>query len=563
MERIDKFVAVMFPYPSGNGLHMGHYYNYAIMDSYCNWLRFLGNKVFQPIGYDAFGLPAENYAKKMNRDPRDVTYENIDNFRKQIKYMNTHYEEMLITSDPEYVAVTQNIFMKLVEADLAYKKFADVDYCPSCETVLAKEQTIEKLGIGGFDFGKVCERCKTPTEVKSLNQWFFRTTNYTQRLIDGLDALDWPESTKEQQRHWMEDGKHRDWCVSRQRNWGCPIPIDGETDTLDTFVDSSFYTIAYCILKGIIARPVDLYVGGSEHACMHLIYARFMTMALHDLGIIDFEEPFTKLIHQGMILKRTEKKMGSVIEKMSKSVGNVISPDDYDPDVLRFYLMFLGHYFDGGVFDDSNINGIKRFFGRWKTLMEKTGNDTVDVESFKKLIFGYTESFKFNKVVSSFMEFYNTNKGKSFNQETKVELNKLLLIYAPNLGLQTEIKTIPVNIWDDYWEDDYIPEGEKQETYIYIEDSVLSHEKRKECLEILLDRINKIPNLDSVSFELKFYDSKEKYPDIPEDYHNFHFKRWEIRVENLTHKLKYKLESELNEANLKCDGLPFIIYSES
>lgn len=550
MNRIDRYVVVMFPYPSGAGLHMGHYYNYAITDSYCNWLRYQGARVFQPFGYDAFGLPAENYAKKVNRDPREITYENIDNFREQIRQMNTQYEEMLITSNPAYVTVTQNIFKKLVDADLAYKKFSDVDYCPSCETTVAKEQIKEGA----------CERCGTPVETKSLNQWFFRTTNYTQRLIDGLDDLDWPESTKEQQRNWMMDGKHRDWCVSRQRSWGCPIPIEGETDTLDTFVDSSFYTIAYCILKGITPRPVDLYVGGSEHACMHLIYARFMTMALYDLGIVDFEEPFTKLIHQGMILTKNE--FGENV-KMSKSSGHVVSPDDYDPDVLRFYLMFIGHYFDGGVFDDSNISGIKRFFGRWKTLMERTGNDTCDVEAFKKLIFGYTESFKFNKVVSSFMEFYNKNKGKSFNQETKIELNKLLLIYAPSLDLQTELMTININIWDDYWDDGYTPEGESQDTYMYVEGSSQLPDKQKEYLELLLEKLRTLPNLESTLFELLYYNSRDKYPDIHEDYDFLHYARWEIRVKNLTHERREQLVEELNEAKLSIEGIPFSIYSES
>lgn len=533
MKRIDKYVAVMFPYPSGAGLHMGHYYNYAIMDSYCNWLRYQGLNVFQPIGFDAFGLPAENYAKKVGRNPREVTYENIENFRAQISRMNTNYEEMLITSDPNYVAVTQNIFKKLVAFDLAYKKFADVDYCSSCETVLAKEQVKD---------GK-CERCSTVVITKSLNQWFLRTTNYTQRLLDGLDDLDWPESTKEQQRHWMENGKHRDWCVSRQRSWGCPIPIEGETDTLDTFVDSSFYTIAYCISKGIKPRPVDLYVGGSEHACMHLIYARFMTMALYDMGEIDFQEPFTKLIHQGMILKKTETKMGTVTEKMSKSLGNVVSPDDYDPDVLRFYLMFLGHYFDGGVFDDSNISGIKRFFGRWTTWMNKlNGVDTCDVESFKNLIFGYTENFKFNKVVSSFMEFYNAYKGKSFNQETKIELNKLLLIYAPSLKLQTEPVSIGVNIWDDYYEDGFIPEGEIQETHMRIEEMEMSDETKNFCMRIIFDYMVHNLNLDGV----KIIDCGD-----------------EIWFEGLTHERREKLVDELNEAGLTVEGFPFSVYSES
>ena len=134
------YITVMFPYPSGAGLHVGHYYNYAIIDSYCRYKKFIGNQVFQPFGYDAFGLPAENYAKKVGRDPREVTYENINNFRKQMENMNTQYEEMLVTSDPDYIEYTQWLFTKLLENGLAHKKDGEVDFCNNCETTLAREQ---------------------------------------------------------------------------------------------------------------------------------------------------------------------------------------------------------------------------------------------------------------------------------------------------------------------------------------------------------------------------------------------------------------------------------------
>ena len=331
----DKFIVVMFPYPSGSGLHCGHWYNYAIMDSYCRYQRFIGNDVFQPFGYDSFGLPAENYAKKVGRDPKDVTYENIDNFRVQMKQMDTQYEELLITSDEEYQKYSKWLFLELYKRGLAYKSIGEQDYCPNCETVLAREQVKN---------GK-CERCDTIVEKKQLNQWYFKITDYKERLIKNLDNIDYPKSTINAQRAWLEN--LHDWCISRQRNWGCKIPIEGETDTMDTFVDSSFYFIIYCLIKGIKPKPVDLYVGGNEHACMHLIYARFITMFLYDIGFIDFEEPFTKVIHQGMILNNGE--------KMSKSKGNVINLDSYDSDEIRFYLMFIGHYFDGGSWNDKNI----------------------------------------------------------------------------------------------------------------------------------------------------------------------------------------------------------------
>lgn len=408
-----KYVTVMFPYPSGSGLHCGHWYNYAIMDSYCRYLRYKGETVFQPFGYDAFGLPAENYAKKVGRDPREVTYENIQNFQKQMENMNTQYEEMLVTSNPDYIEYTQWLFKQLYDKGLAYKKDGEVDFCNSCETVLAREQVKE---------GK-CERCSTEVEKKTLNQWYFKITDYKERLIANLDKIDFPESTIKSQRNWLEN--QHDWCVSRQRSWGCPIPIEGETDTMDTFVDSSIYTIIYCIMKGIKPKPVDLYVGGSEHACMHLIYIRFITMFLYDIGFIDFEEPIVKLVHQGMILNGGE--------KMSKSKGNVVSLDGYDPDEIRFYLMFIGHYFDGGSWSDENIIGIRRFINRVKTWLDKTGEETIDIETFKKTIFDFTEAFKFNKVVSSFMILLNQNKNKSLTPECKEQLIQLIEIYMPGI----------------------------------------------------------------------------------------------------------------------------------
>jgi leucyl-tRNA synthetase len=177
-------------------------------------------------------------------------------------------------------------------------------------------------------------------------------------------------------------------------------------------------------MKGLKPKPIDLYVGGSEHACMHLIYARLITMFLFDEGIIDFEEPFIKVIHQGMILKDGQ--------KMSKSKGNVVSLDNYDSDEIRFYLMFIGHYFDGGNWNDENINGIRRFISKMLSWLNKTGDDVIDLTEFKKTIFDYTESFKFNKVVSSFMILLKENKHKSLTVECKKEITDLLSIYMPN-----------------------------------------------------------------------------------------------------------------------------------
>lgn len=419
----QEYVCVMFPYPSGNGLHIGHAYNYAIMDSYCRWERFMGKSVFQPFGYDAFGLPAENYARQHNRDPKEVTYENIDRFKTQMQRMNTGFEDMLITSDQTYYVWTQWLFKKLYEKGLAYKKKGVVNHCSSCETVLANEQVKD---------GK-CERCNTSVDAKEMEQWYFRITDYKERLIKNLDWIDYPEKTKKQQRHWLEN--LTDWCVSRQRKWGCPIPIEGEEDTLDTFVDSSFYYLRYLdptneneLFSKEKYKQVDLYVGGNEHACMHLIYARFINMFLYDLGVVPEEEPFKRVIHQGMITNSGE--------KMSKSKGNVINPDDYDSDELRMYMMFIGHYFDGGDWDDSNIIGIRRFLGRYKKWVSesKENGEVIDITQFKNKIDGFVKTFKFNKVVSTFMEFYNANKNKTIDKSTATELIEIIKPFAPTFN---------------------------------------------------------------------------------------------------------------------------------
>jgi leucyl-tRNA synthetase len=170
-------------------------------------------------------------------------------------------------------------------------------------------------------------------------------------------------------------------------------------------------------------QQVDLYVGGPEHACMHLIYARFIHMVLFDMGIVPVEEPFKRVIHQGMITKDGK--------KMSKSWGNTVNPDDYDAAELRFHLMFIGHYFDGGDWSDDHIKGVQRFFKRMRTWLGETGEDTVDIDGLEKLIDGYVVSFKFNKVVSSFMEFYNRNKAKKMRPVDAERIAGLLDVFAP------------------------------------------------------------------------------------------------------------------------------------
>jgi len=332
-----------------------------------------------------------------------ITNKNIISFENEMKRMNTGFKTIFSTHTEEYQKRTQWLFNKLLEHKLAYKANREQNWCSSCETVLAKEQVKN---------GK-CERCNTIIEKKELEQWFFKITDYKKRLIEDLNKVDYPEKTKKQQIHWLN--KLEDWCVSRQRKWGCPIPIIGETDTLDTFVDSSFYTIEYD--KN---RPVDLYIGGNEHACMHLIYARFICKFLYDIKYIDFDEPFNKVIHQGMIL-------GEDGEKMSKSKGNIVNPEQYEPQLLRMYLMFINHYFDGGKWQDNGYKGCERFRNKLVTWIGNTNtNGLTDFDrvfsEFKTKIIDYFESWKTNKVVSEWMIFYNCYKNMNLNKEQSTQL---------------------------------------------------------------------------------------------------------------------------------------------
>jgi leucyl-tRNA synthetase len=613
----EKFYAlVMFPYPSGDKLHIGHWYNFAPTDSYARYVRMKGFNVLEPIGYDSFGLPAENYAIKHGVHPKKSIPHNIATMTRQLKEMGAMYdwEKTVVTSDPTYYKWTQWMFLQLYKTGLAYKKNAPVNWCPSCQTVLANEQVQDGS----------CERCHSVVTKKDLTQWFFNIKKYAERLLD-FGGLDWPEKTKLMQQYWigrsegseidfdlvpdgenevrgtdekvtvfttrvdtlfgctyvvlapenplvqrittkkhknsveeyieatrkkndiergaedrektgvptggfainpingqkvpvlvadyvlasygtgavmavpahdtrdfafakkyklpikvvikprvglakegeafvdygllvnsgdftdltseearleitkeLESKKHgrlkisyklRDWLISRQRYWGAPIPIvycakcgevpvpekdlpvelpddvdfepkgDGksplatspdfvntkcpkckgkatrEVDTMDTFMCSSWYFLRYVDNKNnkkpfdakMLKKwlPVDLYVGGPEHACMHLLYARFLIKALYDAKLVHFDEPFTRLVHQGMITKDGA--------KMSKSKGNVVSPDtfveQYGSDVFRMYLMFMGPFTDGGDWNDRGITGIVRFVERVWNLM--------------------------------------------------------------------------------------------------------------------------------------------------------------------------------------------------
>jgi len=194
-EKEKLYVLEMFSYPSGSNLHAGHWFNFGLVDSYARYKKMSGFNVFQPMGFDAFGLPAENYAIKTGIHPKDSTMKNIDTMRLQLKKMGAlfNFENEVVTCTPDYYKWTQWIFLKLYENNLAYRENAPVNFCPSCNTVLANEQVIDNC----------CERCSTEIEKKNLTQWFFKITNYADELVDKLDSLDWPDKTKSMQKNWI------------------------------------------------------------------------------------------------------------------------------------------------------------------------------------------------------------------------------------------------------------------------------------------------------------------------------------------------------------------------
>jgi len=662
------YVLDMFPYPSGEGLHVGHPRGYVGSDILARYYRLKGYQVLHPMGFDAFGLPAENAAIKKGIHPRENTKTNIERFKKQLEMFSLSYDwsREINTSDPQYYRWTQWLFLLLYKNGLAYRKRAKVNFCPKDKTVLANEQITE---------GR-CERCGSQVVQKELAQWFFRITEFAEELLDGLEDLDWPESTKELQRNWIgrsegfeilfpvanhkekitvfttradtlygasylvlapehplvekviptshrkpvtaylkatqlktelerqadvkektgvfsgayalnpatgqeipifiadyvlphygtgaimavpahderdfafakkfrlpiirviEGGelpyagegplinsgefnnqlssqaapliakkvggkskihyRLRDWLISRQRYWGAPIPIvykrDGEvvplsedelpvilpddvdfrptglsplarskkfnqgiekkygkgakreTDTMDTFVDSSWYFLRYAdpwndrafVSKEALKKwlPVDLYIGGAEHASGHLIFARFLTKVLYRLGYLNFNEPFLKLRHQGLIL-------GPDGFKMSKSRGNVVNPDEligkFGADAFRMYEMFIGPFRESIAWDVRGIEGVSRFLSRvWQSSLKPAirSSGKEPEKALHRLIQKVTsdiEEFKFNTTISSFMEFFNHFGGKLSKRQWERFLI-LLFPFVPHLS---------------------------------------------------------------------------------------------------------------------------------
>jgi leucyl-tRNA synthetase len=673
------YTLVMFPYPSGDFLHAGHGRNYIIGDAVYRYFKAQGYNVLNPMGFDAFGLPAENAAIKKGVHPEDWTLNNIERMKGQFYDwgMGYDWDKEVVSCLPDYYRWTQWIFLKLYEKGLAYRKKAYVNWCPTDMTVLANEQVVDGA----------CERCGTVVEQKDLEQWFFKITDYADRLLTDINRLEnWPERVKTMQKNWIgksegaevqfavegsqekitvfttrpdtlfgatymvlapehplilslvkgtpkeaevkafvdkvkkqsaadrigvdaekigfdtglkavnqvngkaipvyianyvlmdygtgaimavpahdtrdfdfakkydihivqvidpadevkhawkssghlydpqmepytDDGKLinseflnglyvdaakakmsqwleekklgkktvtyrlRDWLISRQRYWGAPIPMikcekcewvpvpekdlpvklpravefkptgesplksvpdfmnttcpkcggpaKRETDTMDTFVDSSWYYLRYASAKNDKEAfdtkttndwlPVDQYVGGVEHAILHLLYSRFITKVLKDLGVINFDEPFSRLFTQGMITKNGV--------KMSKSKGNSVQPDEllkkYGADTYRLYTLFIGPPERDAEWDDRAVEGGFRFLNRvWKLFQEllekpdfKTAGEPAAVteadkearrkthQTIQKITNDLTSGFKFNTAVSAMMELINS-----------------------------------------------------------------------------------------------------------------------------------------------------------
>ncbi len=585
---------VEFPYPSAEGLHVGHVFKYSGVDAYGRYMRMRGRQVFQPIGFDAFGIHTENYALKVNEHPATLTARTTARFAQQLTRagMAWDWTRVIDTSQPDYYRWTQWVLARLFEAGLMYQAEAPVLWCPSCLTVLAHEQTERD--------GTVCERCDSAVTERVMKQWFLRITDYADRLLDGLEHLDWPERAKRLQRQWIgrsegheidfdhltvfttrpdtlpavtfvavpkghpaagtsvthpitgqalpvveadyvietygtgavmgvpvhdeQDARFavehdipvsdadlllsgeagqvgrpavryrlRDWLISRQRYWGPPIPIihcpdcgpvlvpdsdlpvvlpdvadsrptgtgrsplaeahdwvnaacpdcgatgQRETDVSDTFVDSAWYFLRYPS-TGFDDRPwdpertkrilpVDFYAGGPEHAQRHHLYARFVTMALHDSGLVPFEEPFPRIRLGGMIAHHGA--------KMSKSRGNVVSPDDYidahGADVLRCALLFAAPWEQGGDFTDAGIVGIERFFARaWRTITgpDEIDDDPIAVASAICEVTDAIERLAFNVGLARLMEVLSSARSAS-SRRTFV---RLLAPFAPHLA---------------------------------------------------------------------------------------------------------------------------------
>ncbi|WP_020013580.1 class I tRNA ligase family protein [Promicromonospora sukumoe] len=474
--RPRRYLLTMFPYPSGD-LHMGHAEVFAITDVQARYWRAKGFDVLNPIGWDSFGLPAENAAIRRGEHPAVFTEANIATQAASIRRYGVSFDwsRRLHTHEPGYYRWTQWLFARLHERGLAYRAAAEGNWCPEDRTVLANEQVVDGA----------CERCGTAVVARSLTQWFFRVTDYADRLLDDMSLLEpgWPAHVLTMQRNWIgrsegPDGEHtyrlHDWLVSRQRYWGAPIPVvhcpacgevlvpddelpvelphlagdelapgdvsplaaardwvettcprcggpaERDTDTMDTFVDSSWYFLRYLSpgYDGGPFRPEDaarwmpaaLYVGGVEHATMHLLYARFVTKVLFDMGLVPSPEPYARLMNQGQVVNHGR--------AMSKSLGNGVDLaaelDRHGVDAVRLAMLFAGPPEDDVDWADVSPEAMRKFLARVLRLVPADGSRQArpaDAHDLRRAVHrtvhdvdGLVEAGRFNVAIARLME---------------------------------------------------------------------------------------------------------------------------------------------------------------
>jgi len=442
------YILDTFVYPSAKGVTIGHYKSFGGMDVQARYKRMKGFNVLYPTGWDTFGLPAENFAIKSGRHPKDITEENRSNFIHQYKHAGLSYgwNNEINTSDPEYYKWTQWIFGVLYKKGLAYKKKAPVFWCPSDQTVLSKEQVLNE---------DECERCGSKVELRELNQWFFKISEYAERLFNDCQKLKWEDKYINPHRNWIGkidsegffEPNVRDWCISRQRYWGTPIPIiyckecgevlveekdlpvllpyeinyssngksplesnadfvnttcpkcggvaTRETDTMDTFVSSAWYQFRFADSSNSQEfagkeslnywRNVDHYAGTVEHLTAHLIYSRFITKVLFDQGYVPFDEPFPFYTPVGLLVDKTG-------NRFSKRLGNAPETNElittYGGDLLRMSCQFISPYSDISKWSEQDVVVVKRFRDRfWKLFEARVLNSnypkTLTVDTLK------------------------------------------------------------------------------------------------------------------------------------------------------------------------------------
>jgi len=512
------YVLEMYPYPSGE-LHVGHFRNYVLGDVVARYKRINGHNVLHPMGWDSFGLPTENAAIKRGIHPSEWNEQCIRKMREQFELFGLSYDwsREINTADPNYYRWTQWLLLKFWEHGLLYQDYSEVNWCTGCQTVLANEQVVE---------GK-CERCGSDVVEKRMKQWFLKITAYADRLLDDLKTLtEWPKHVLKMQKDWIgKTGpgifKIRDWCISRQRYWGAPIPFvhcekcgsqpvpedqlpillppnvdfspgwppplarDAEfvntrcpvcggkakrdVNTADTFVFSSWYYYRFINPQcedGLVDSeeekywmPVDQYVGGVEHATVHLIYARFVSKFLFDIGVSSTNEPFKKLFTQGMICYQGK--------KMSKSRGNVIDPvelmESFGVDALRLYILFLGPPEQEVEWNDKGVVGcrrmlvrvfdifqlIKPFFQKdWGSRIKKKRLAKEDLKMrsithrcIRNVTQNIEGNFHFHTAISGIMEWINllepylsSNPNHVVASEALEVLTLLLSVFSPHIA---------------------------------------------------------------------------------------------------------------------------------